>query len=134
MGIRLVGINYGDVNSDKIEDAIIVFSFQTGGSALPNSVYVYTCYSNKKPILLWAFSTDDRADGGLRDVYIQKDGIVVERYSPIDKEGDCCPVFFTRAFYSWKGNGFKITSKEELLPNTEKAATLHFRSDRLPKP
>jgi len=129
MGIHLVGVKYGDANGDKLEDAIVVLSFQTGGSALPNAVYIYT-WRGERPAILWSFSTGDRADGGLRDVYIENGNLVVEKYSPVDKKGDCCPMFFNRVRYVWQDKQFQLNGKEEPLPNPGKNASLRFTPGR----
>lgn len=129
MGIDLVGVNYGDVTGDSSEEAIVVLSILTGGSALPNIVYIYT-WQNTSPNLLWSFSTSDRADDGLRDVYIKDDKLIVELYTPIDKRGDCCPLFFKRYSYFWHNNRFRQKGKAELLPNPERNGSLHFFSGR----
>lgn len=61
MGIYLDDVFYGDVTSDNQEDAIVIMSILTGGSAAPNIVYVYTLEDNR-PKQLWSFSTGDRAN------------------------------------------------------------------------
>lgn len=67
-GIELYKIDYADVTNDSVEDAIIFMSIQTGGSMIPNLIYIYTLQKNK-PKLLWGFLTGDRAVGGLKKVY-----------------------------------------------------------------
>jgi hypothetical protein len=110
-------------------------SIVTGGSALPNIVYIYTLKRNK-PRLLWAFDTGDRADGGLRRVKADNGYLLVELYSNgkiLDKDldaedktnrGACCPTRFTRARYKWAGNGFRLASKPKVLPNPIQSAPL----------
>jgi len=118
MGMSLINIGYGDATGDGEEEAIIVLSVQTGGSALPNIVYVYT-WRDERPFLLWSFVTGDRADDGLRRVFTENGKLLLELYSPIDKKGDCCPAYFKRIRLIWRGNRFRLESKEELLPNPE---------------
>ncbi len=72
-GIYLGKIEYTDVTGDRKEDAILLMGIQTGGSAIPTLIYIYTL-KNEKPKLLWAFMTGDRADGGLKDIYAENDG------------------------------------------------------------
>src|SRR5215475_9440505 len=128
MGIYLSSVSYGDVTGDGKEEAIVVLSILTGGSAMPNCVYVYT-WDQPRPKLLWAFDTGDRADGGLRRVKAENGRLLVELYGnrrilgkdlyAEDKtnRGACCPTFFTRARYKWTGIGFRLASKPEVLPN-----------------
>lgn len=118
MGVKLRSVVYGDVTSDGAEDAIVVLGVLTGGSAIPHATYIYAL-EEEKPKLLWAISTGDRADGGLRRVYAEKGELVVERYSPVNSNGDCCPTLFTRIRYKWQDKEFQQTGKEETLPNSE---------------
>lgn len=118
MGITLQSIVYDDVTGDGEEEAMVVLSMVTGGSAIPHATYIYAS-QNSKLTLLWAFSTGDRAEGGLRRVYSDKGELVIERYSPVNSKGDCCPTLFTRVHYKWQDNQFGQRGKEEALPNSE---------------
>ncbi len=62
MGISLDKIEYVDVTNDTVDEAILTISLQTGGSAMPNIIYIYSL-ENEKPKLLWSFDTGDRAEG-----------------------------------------------------------------------
>jgi hypothetical protein len=135
MGIHLSEVSYGDVTGDGKEEAIVVLSILTGGSAMPNCVYVYT-WDRRRPKLLWAFDTGDRADGGLRRVKAENGYLLVELYGnrrilgkdfyEEDKtnRGACCPTLFTRARYKWAGNRFRLASQPEVLPNPIQSAPL----------
>src|SRR4030095_13533730 len=56
--------SYCDMTGDGQEEAIVVIGFFTGGSSMLDCVYVYT-WDRRRPKLLWAFETGDRAYGGL---------------------------------------------------------------------
>jgi hypothetical protein len=117
--MRLSFISYGDITGDSVDEAMVVLSAPfTGGTMRLNCVYVYTL-QNEHPKLLWSFSTGDRADGGLRQVYGENGKLVVERYKSTANSGDCCAPLFTRARYEWQGNRFRQTGKEETLPNPD---------------
>ena len=118
MGASLLTTIYGDVTGDQKEDAIAILSLETGGSALPNYIYIYS-YENSHPVLLWAFSTGDRADGGLRKVQVENGGLILETYNPKGKNGDCCPMFFDRVMYKWEKSKFVRQGKKETLPNLQ---------------
>jgi hypothetical protein len=118
MGVQLVSTIYGDTTADRIEEAIVVLSIVTGGSSLPNFIYIYT-WRHNKTILLWSFVTGDRADGGLRDIRIENGKVLLEIYSPVDKMGDCCPKYFKRVWLAWAGNRFTQKEQKELVPNVE---------------
>jgi len=135
MGVYLSRVSYGDITGDHQEEAIVVLSIHTGGSAMPNCVYVYA-WDQRRPKLLWAFDTGDRADGGLRRVRAENGYLLVELYGnrrilgkdlyAEDKtnRGACCPTFFTRARYKWTGNAFRLASKPKVLPNPTQNASL----------
>src|SRR5262245_57610423 len=128
MGVYLGKVSYGDVTGDGQEEAIVVLSFLTGGSSMLDCVYVYT-WDQRRPKLIWAFDTGDRANGGLRLVKAENGRLLVELYGngkligkDLDAEdktnqGACCPIFFTRANYKWTGNVFRLASRPKVLPN-----------------
>lgn len=113
MGVFFQSVKYGDVTGDSIEEAIVSLSIQTGGSATPGLIYVYTVKENR-PTLLWLRSTGDRADGGLRSIYAQNGQLVVELNSSVGSRGDCCPTRFTRTRYEWRGGRFRQKRKKTL--------------------
>jgi hypothetical protein len=117
-GVTLQSIAYGDVTDDGGEEAIVVLNIITGGSAVPHATYIYALQRGT-PKLLWAFSTGDRAQGGLRRVYAENGELVIERYIPLNSKGDCCPTIFTRARYKWQAEHFQEKGKEEGLPNSD---------------
>ena len=133
--MRLVDVIYSDVTGDKSDDAIVILSTNTGGSALPHTVFIYSL-KQKSLILLWTFETGDRASGGLRRVYGEKGELVVELYGKgkvIGTDlygpdgmsgGDCCPTHFTRARYKWNGDRFVRRGKLEVLSNPEGHASV----------
>ncbi len=114
MGITLGKIVYGDVTGDEFEEAIIEMSILTGGTAQPNIVYIYTM-KNRRPKLLWYFSTGDRADGGYRNAYAQNGRLVIELFNPEGSQGDCCPIKYTRTIYEWRETRFKPNQKQTFL-------------------
>jgi len=135
MGVYLSRVSYGDVTGDGQEEAIVVLSILTGGSAMPDCVYVYG-WDQRRPKLLWAFDTGDRAYGGLRRVKVENGYLLVELYGngkiigkDLDAEdktnrGACCPTLFTCARYKWTGNGFRLAGKPKVLPNPIQSASL----------
>ncbi len=125
----LVEVVYGDATGDGIEEAFIMQSRSTGGSASPFYVYIYTI-KDEKAKLLWAFYAGERGDGGLRSISAYEGTLVVELYGKNrvvngesknldDQIGVCCPKFFTRSRYVWMDNHFLQMYKEEVLPNLQ---------------
>jgi hypothetical protein len=130
----LADVIYGDVTGDGEEEALVVHSQSTGGSAIPYFVYVYTVRGDK-PKLLWSFDAGERGDGGLRQVYAGGGDLVVELYgrdrvvdggtsAEEDNIGVCCPKFYTRSRYEWRGGRFRLEGKEAALPNPQGGAAL----------
>jgi hypothetical protein len=123
--ITLAAVAYGDVTGDDGEEAMVVLTESTRGTAIPYWVYVYSL-NNDQPKLLWAFATGDRAQGGLRKVYADQGDLVVELYGEgarVDGEiyvgvpnGCCCPTVFTRTRYRWLDDHFESHGDSEVLP------------------
>ena len=126
MWLTLATVVYGDLTGDGNEEAIVDLGWITGGSAIPDLVYIYTL-RNGRPKLLWAFVTGDRADGGYKNVYAENGKLVIELQGK-DKiigknlyaddgtnQGDCCPTFYTRTRYEWRRNGFRQKGKAEVF-------------------
>ena len=100
-----------DVTGDGEDEAVVILKIETGGSAIPQLVYVFT-WKDGKPELIWPFRTGDRADGGLKDVRAENGQLVIELYGQDrfilgqtetgkitdDREQLCCPTYFTRSF------------------------------------
>lgn len=129
---RLAYLNYGDVTGDGAEEALVVLSIGSRGSAIPYVLYIYAL-EKERPKLLWAFETGDRGDGGLRQAYAEDGGLVVELYGDAkvvgkdfygDGIGVCCPRVFTRARYRWQRKGFRQAGKEEVLSNPNGGAAV----------
>ncbi|HEY0457579.1 MAG TPA: hypothetical protein VGC97_00410 [Pyrinomonadaceae bacterium] len=128
IGVSLSKPEYGDVTNDGEEEALINLSVQTGGSSMPNMIYVYTL-ENKKPKLLWSFDTGDRAEGGFKKIYAEHGELVVELFGdgkfengkrsfdiPKGKfKGLCCPTVFTKNRFKWNGEKFVVEGTPELF-------------------
>ena len=127
ISVSLADVTYGDVTGDGQEDAIVDLEWETGGTAHPNFIYVYTM-KRKTPRLVWAFETGDRADGGKKNVFAQDEELIIELYGKdkvIGRDlyaddgvhmGDCCPTLFTRTRYRWDGRRFRKRGAPEVLP------------------
>jgi hypothetical protein len=115
-GVSLGRVRYSDVTGDGVEEAILYMGIQTGGSAMPGIVYIYTLRGGH-PRPLWYFSTGDRADGGLHKVYAENGELVVELYGPQRRwEGDGQLMRFTRRRYVWRSNRFRPKGRKEVIP------------------
>lgn len=127
ISLSVADVTYGDVTGDGDEDAIVDLSWETGGTAQLDLIYIYTM-NKSKVRLLWAFEGGDRTDGGVKRVFAGDGGLVVELFGK-DKiigsdlyapdgvhTGLCCPVLFTRTQYVWKGGRFRRL-RSEVVPH-----------------
>lgn len=124
IGMTFVTTKFMDVTGDAQDEALVILKIETGGSAIPQIVYVFT-WKDGKPELIWPFRTGDRADGGLKDLRAENGELVVELYGQDrfvlgqmetgkigdDREQLCCPTYFTRSFYKWNGKNFLMQRK-----------------------
>ena len=124
IGMTYVTCKYMDVTADGQDEALVILKIETGGSAIPQIVYVFT-WKDGKPELIWPFRTGDRADGGLKDLRADNGQLVVELYGQDrfvlgqmetgkigdDREQLCCPTYFTRSSYKWNGKNFLMQGK-----------------------
>jgi hypothetical protein len=116
IGLSYVTTRYFDVNGDGSDEAIVILKVETGGSAIPQIVYIFD-WKNSAPELIWYFRTGDRADGGLKDLRMENGLFTVELFGQDrfllgetetgkitgDEEQLCCPTYFTRTQYKWNG-------------------------------
>jgi hypothetical protein len=127
VGMYLADVRYGDVTGDGTEEAMVRLSIHTGGSSMPNCLYIYTLKGNR-PRLLWAFVTGDRANGGLRSIYAEGGRLVVELYGRgariggklrgTEDAGVCCAKSITRTRYQWRRGMFRQFGKSEVFLNS----------------
>lgn len=124
IGMSYVTTKFLDVTGDTVDEAIVILKVETGGSAIPQLVYIFT-WKDGKPELLWPFRTGDRADGGLKDIRFENGQLVVELYGQDrfllgqtetgkvtgDEEQLCCPTYWTRSLYKWNGKNFLMQGK-----------------------
>ncbi|MDI1241733.1 MAG: hypothetical protein PSX80_07410 [bacterium] len=135
IGMSYVTTKFFDVDSDGLDEAAVVLKVETGGTAIPQLVYIYT-WKDDKPELIWPFRTGDRADGGLKDLRVENGELVVELYGQDrfilgqtetnkitgDEEQLCCPTYFTRTFYKWNGRNFQLQRKRLTFETTNPSA------------
>lgn len=126
IGMSYVTTKFFDVTGDGQDEALVVLKIETGGSAVPQLVYVFD-WKSGAPELIWPFRTGDRADGGLKDLRAEGGELVVELYGQDrfllgqtetgkitgDEEQLCCPTYFTRTTYKWNGKNF-LMNKQRL--------------------
>lgn len=124
IGMTLVATKFFDITGDGDDEAVVILKIETGGSAIPQIVHVFS-WKDGRPELIWPFRTGDRADGGLKNIYAEHGEFVVELYGQDrfllgevetgrigdDLEQICCPTHFTRSVYKWNGKNFLMQGK-----------------------
>jgi hypothetical protein len=135
IGLTYVTTKYFDVTGDGQDEALVVLKIETGGSAIPQVVYVFN-WKSGAPELIWPFRTGDRADGGLKDLRVENGNLIVELYGQDrfllggvetskvtgDEEQLCCPSYFTRTAYKWNGSSFLMQGKRLTYSMSDTAA------------
>ncbi len=115
-------VRFADVTDDGVDEAIVVLSIYTGGSAVPHCVFVFQ-RADKRVNLIHDFYTGDRASDGLRRVYGENGSLLVEQYID-DGAGAARPSFYMRRRFTYKDGAFLMTS-EERFPNPDQAAMFY---------
>lgn len=124
IGMTFVAAKFFDLTGDGEDEAVVILKVETGGSAVPQIVHIFS-WKDGAPELLWPFRTGDRADGGLKNVSADGGNLVVELFGQDrfllgqietgritdDREQLCCPTHFTRSVYKWNGRDFLMQGK-----------------------
>lgn len=124
IGLSYVTTKFLDVTADGKDEAIVILKIDTGGSAIPQVVYVFN-WKNDAPELVWFFRTGDRADGGLKNIKLDAGSMIVELFGKDryivgeldtakitgDEEQLCCPTHWTQSRYKWNGSAFRLEGK-----------------------
>jgi hypothetical protein len=134
-GIYFVLAEYADLTGDGNEEAFVNLSITTGGSYIPNVIYIFTM-EREKPRLLWSFETGDRAEGGFKRIYAENGELIVETFGENKfengkwkfgsaKYGLANVTEYTKIRFQWNGKKFIAIGKPELFEydfkNPEKA-------------
>ncbi|MFN0141816.1 MAG: hypothetical protein ACKVQW_17210 [Pyrinomonadaceae bacterium] len=148
IGLMLVATKFFDVTGDGDDEAVVVLKIETGGTAIPQIVHIFS-WKDGKPVLVWPFRTGDRADGGLKNIFAEGGNLVVELYGQDrfllgqtetgrigdDLEQLCCPTHFTRTVYKWNGKNFLLQGKRlTYLTSNPTAAPQENLGDAAQKP
>jgi hypothetical protein len=113
-------IEYGDINGDGQDEAIVTTAYNSGGTGTFSDGFVFTL-KNGKPVVLTGFEGGDRADGGLVSAKVSDGILIVERNSPGEFGGSCCPQVIETTRYKWNGKRLAQVGKtesRELYPAT----------------
>lgn len=121
IGMEYVTTKFFDITGDGQDEALVILKVLTGSITIPQNIYIFE-WKDNSPELLWNFRSGDRADGGLKNIYLENGELTIElfgrdRYifgdmetSKIvgDEERLCCPTNWTKTAYKREGNIFKL--------------------------
>ena len=106
--IKLVEpIAFGDLNSDGINDAVVVLKMRTGGTGVFVEIAA-VLNKNGKPVNVATTLLGDRKI--VNSISIQSSEIIIEGLTQGPNDGLCCPSLLT----TWK---FNLVGNELVLPN-----------------
>jgi hypothetical protein len=116
---QVKSVNYGDLNNDGKEEAVVITVCNTGGTGQFSEGYIFSL-ENKKPVLKGRIAGGDRADGGLVSAKIEEQTLIVESYEEGMGGALCCPEFIvTNKFHLSKNNklvDFDKPTRRQLYP------------------
>ena len=96
---------WGDLDGDGREEAAVLLRYGTGGTATWQYLYVYRL-GGKRPELMSILESGSRAQGGLVDIAMRGQAVVL-RFQDADRQrGDCCSNGYIEVNYRWDGEHF----------------------------
>ena len=96
---------FGDVDGDGAEEAVLVSHFHGGGTGRFSGIDVYAIRDGKD-VVLGGIPGGDRGDGGISDVRLEGQVIVVDRMMAMEGDGACCPSKLQHERWTWDGKAF----------------------------
>ncbi|MBA3352994.1 MAG: hypothetical protein H0U23_11355 [Blastocatellia bacterium] len=112
---KVLDVAYGDLNSDRRDEAIILTVCNTGGTGNFSEGFIYTLRSGS-PVLLARIPGGDRADGGLRNAFVEDGLLVVDSNDPGEDGGACCPQVIVTTKYRLSGDRIAKVGNETRRP------------------
>lgn len=99
--------SYGDVDGDGVEDAIVITTYNGGGTGNFTTGQVFALRPGaSEPVVIGEIPGGDRGDGGLNDITIEGGKILVERNLSTEDDGACCPSKLVKEVWHWDGHAF----------------------------
>ena len=95
---KIFSVTYGDLDTDKIDEAIVLSVCNTGGTGNFSEGFVYKI-RNGKPQLVTRIAGGDRGYGGLVSAVVKDGFLFVERNDPGESGANCCAEFIETRKY-----------------------------------
>lgn len=100
--VNITNVKYGDINSDKTDEAIVVYGCGSGASGYYSRALLFTI-KNNKPFVLAVIEGGDKGNGGIKEVNIVNNLLVIDRFQLSSGSGSaCCPAFIETTKYKLK--------------------------------
>jgi hypothetical protein len=99
--VSVDSVNYGDLDGDGVEEAVVALNYSTGGTANWDYLYVYKLESGQ-PQLLARMRTSSRGYGGLVRAFVRNQLLIVDFADPERGVGDCCSEGYVRVHCRWQ--------------------------------
>lgn len=125
---KVFDIAYGDVNGDRLDEAIVLSVCNTGGTGNFSEGYVYAMKAGK-PSLIARIPGGDRAYGGLRSTRVENGLLVVESNDVGEMGGACCPEYVITTRYKVVGGKLQAQGKPTKEP-IDRAERIRFEKGR----
>lgn len=100
--LTIFKVLYGDLNGDKKEEAVVLYSCGSGASYVYSRGLIYTT-RNEKPVLLTYLEGGNKGDGGFNSVRIANGRLVVDRFQLGPLGSPCCPETVETTRYRLQG-------------------------------
>jgi hypothetical protein len=104
--------NY-DEQGDPV--ALVIVDVYSGGTQINDELFLYRLV-DQKPKLLWSFTSGDRADEGLRNVYFESGKLVMELYHEASRDPLCCASYYSQHIYKFRTGRVVEVAKQDWLP------------------
>jgi len=111
--ISVESITYGDLDGDRIEEAVVALNYSTGGTQNWDYLYVYKLERGEARLLA-RMETGSRGYGGLVRTFVQEDQLLVVDFADPERHvGDCCSEGYIRVRYRWQEGVFTAEGTPE---------------------
>jgi hypothetical protein len=91
LDFEVQSVNYGDLDNDGRDEAVIITVCSTGGTGHFTEGFIYSL-KNRSPVLVGRIAGGDRAAGGLASAKVS-DGLLIVESNEEGGGGLCCPEY-----------------------------------------
>lgn len=115
MYFKVSAPEFGDLNGDGKDEAVLISVCNTGGTGNFTEGYIYSMKGGK-PELIARIPGGDRAYGGLRSAKVVSGRVVIESNDVGELGGACCPEFIVTTTYRLTGGKLNVVGTPARRP------------------